>query len=115
MSLLPRVLLPALALLLLPAAAVAQSPTLPSDTLEANYAPRSEPGPAPELAPSLPSDTLEAGAPMVVPDSATDEMRRDWDQDETGGDLWEDRSDYDVPALRLGATTPSGTRTPSEG
>src|SRR5712691_8593503 len=39
------------------------APTLPSDTLEANYAPRSSVGPAPELAPSLPSDTLHAAAP----------------------------------------------------
>jgi hypothetical protein len=41
----------------------AQAPTLPSDTLQANYAPRSAPGPEPELAPSLPSDTLEAVRP----------------------------------------------------
>ena len=40
------------------------SPTLPSDTLEANYAPRSAPGPTPELAPSLPSDTLDATVPV---------------------------------------------------
>jgi hypothetical protein len=40
------------------------SPTLPSDTLDANYAPRSLPGPMPELAPTLPSDTLEATAPV---------------------------------------------------
>jgi len=40
------------------------SPTLPSDTLEANYAPRSVPGPMPELAPTLPSDTLDATAPV---------------------------------------------------
>jgi hypothetical protein len=40
------------------------APTLPSDTLEANYAPRSEPGPMPELAPTLPSDTLDATAPV---------------------------------------------------
>lgn len=39
------------------------SPTLPSDTLEANYSPRSAPGPMPALAPSLPSDTLEATQP----------------------------------------------------
>jgi hypothetical protein len=44
------------------------APTLPSDTLEANYAPRSASGPTPELAPSLPSDTLEA-APQSLPDS----------------------------------------------
>lgn len=40
------------------------SPTLPSDTLEANYAPRSAPGPMPELAPALPSDTLDAAEPL---------------------------------------------------
>jgi len=39
------------------------SPTLPSDTLEANYSPRSAPGPMPAFAPSLPSDTLEATQP----------------------------------------------------
>ena len=44
-------------------AALSPSPTLPSDTLEANYAPRSAPGPMPELAPSLPSDTLQAKQP----------------------------------------------------
>ena len=58
-----------LAALMLPGAMAAQttrslSPTLPSDTLEANYAPRSAPGPTPELAPTLPSDTLEATAPV---------------------------------------------------
>ena len=40
------------------------SPTLPSDTLEANYAPRSAVGPTPELAPTLPSDTLDATQPV---------------------------------------------------
>ena len=44
-------------------AALSPSPTLPSDTLEANYAPPSAPGPMPDLAPSLPSDTIEAGQP----------------------------------------------------
>ncbi len=39
-------------------------PTLPSDTLEANYAPRTVPAPTPELAPSLPGDTLEATEPV---------------------------------------------------
>jgi hypothetical protein len=57
-----------LAALLLPGALIAQgtslSPTLPSDTLEANYAPRSAPGPTPELAPTLPSDTLDATSPV---------------------------------------------------
>ena len=52
----------------LPGALAAQtrslSPTLPSDTLEANFAPRSTAGPTPELAPTLPSDTLDATAPV---------------------------------------------------
>jgi hypothetical protein len=39
------------------------SPTLPSDTLEANYGPPSAAGPMPEVAPSLPSDTLPATEP----------------------------------------------------
>jgi hypothetical protein len=54
--------------------ASAQAPTLPSDTLEANYGPPSEVAPSPELAPSLPSDTIRIGAPLGgyepnVPDS----------------------------------------------
>jgi hypothetical protein len=44
-------------------ATASPSPTLPSDTLQANYAPRSLPGPMPERAPTLPSDTLEATQP----------------------------------------------------
>ena len=41
------------------------SPTLPSDTLQANYGPRNEEaGPSPQLAPTLPSDTLEATEPL---------------------------------------------------
>ena len=44
--------------------ALSPSPTLPSDTLEANYAPRSEAGPTPEFSPTLPSDTLEATQPV---------------------------------------------------
>jgi hypothetical protein len=40
--------------------ALSPSPTLPSDTLEADYAPPSAAAPRPELAPSLPSDTLGA-------------------------------------------------------
>jgi hypothetical protein len=54
--------------------ASAQAPTLPSDTLEANYGPPSALAPNPELAPSLPSDTIRIGAPLEgyepnVPDS----------------------------------------------
>jgi hypothetical protein len=40
------------------------APTLPSDTLEANYGPRAEVAPMTELAPSLPSDTLDATQPV---------------------------------------------------
>jgi hypothetical protein len=52
------------------------SPTLPSDTLDANYAPRSLPGPTPELAPTLPSDTLDATEPVdsVPTDTSGDEQ-----------------------------------------
>ena len=80
------------AALAVPATAAAQSPspTLPSDTLEANFAPKSSSGPAPELAPSLPSDTLDAGKQDVAPDSGSEEMRRDRDQDEPGQPWKED-------------------------
>jgi len=51
--------------------ALSPSPTLPSDTLQANYAPPSAPGPTPKLAPTLPSDTLRATQPVdsFPPDS----------------------------------------------
>ncbi|HEX3235854.1 MAG TPA: hypothetical protein VHR41_16775 [Gemmatimonadales bacterium] len=52
------------------------APTLPSDTLQANYAPRSRSGPTPELAPTLPSDTLQA-TPPSAPDSAPPAMREE--------------------------------------
>lgn len=103
MSMLTRLLFPAFLVALLPVVAAAQSPTLPSDTLEANYAPRSQPGPSPELAPTLPSDTLDLDVPLVPPDSAWDQMRRDWDQGESGSGVWPDTDAYDVPPLRLGA------------
>lgn len=45
-------------------ARLSPSPTLPSDTLEANFAPHERAGPTPGLAPTLPSDTLEATAPV---------------------------------------------------
>ena len=69
---LPHIRIPLLAALLLGAAGtlaaqsttLSPSPTLPSDTLEANFAPRSAAGPMPELAPTLPSDTLEATQPV---------------------------------------------------
>ena len=69
---LPHIRIPLLAALLLGAAGtlaaqstrLSPSPTLPSDTLEANFAPRSSAGPMPELAPTLPSDTLEATQPV---------------------------------------------------
>jgi hypothetical protein len=58
------------------------SPTLPSDTLEANYAPRSGVGPTPERAPTLPGDTLDATQPVDSfptdpADRFTPETRRD--------------------------------------
>jgi hypothetical protein len=62
-----------LVLVLLAAAAGtagAQAPTLPSDTLKANFAPPSRMGPSPELAPTLPSDTLQATPAPVQPDGA---------------------------------------------
>jgi hypothetical protein len=69
---LPHIRIPLLAALLLGAAGtlaaqsttLSPSPTLPSDTLEANFAPRVSPGPMPDLAPTLPSDTLEATQPV---------------------------------------------------
>lgn len=67
MSRLSLLLLLGCAVVAFPAAAEAQSPTLPSDTLEANFAPRSSPGPMPELAPTLPSDTLKLDAPGEWP------------------------------------------------
>ena len=75
-----------LAAALLPAVLAAQttrslSPTLPSDTLEANYGPRSAPGPTPELAPTLPSDTLDATAP--VDSFPTDPFRNDAADDDS--------------------------------
>jgi len=65
---LPSIRIPLLAALLLGAAGtlaaqsttLSPSPTLPSDTLQANFAPRSAAGPMPDLAPTLPSDTLQA-------------------------------------------------------
>jgi hypothetical protein len=78
----------------LAAQAGSSSPTLPSDTLQANYGPRSTVGPTPELAPSLPSDTLDAttganqsssfkdgdGAPTTSGDSAALRDLRTWIQ-----------------------------------
>jgi hypothetical protein len=48
----------------------AQAPTLPSDTLEANFGPPSEPGPHPGLAPTLPSDTLYVAPAPTPPEGA---------------------------------------------
>ncbi len=60
------------------------SPTLPSDTLEANYGPRSATGPMPELAPTLPSDTLEATDP--VDSFPTDPFGEEQMEPQTPGD-----------------------------
>jgi hypothetical protein len=51
--------------------ASAQAPTLPSDTLEANYGPPSQIAPNPELAPSLPSDTMPIKNPVDWSDSTS--------------------------------------------
>jgi hypothetical protein len=63
-----RLLLVSAALFVTPALLSAQasssSPTLPSDTLQANFAPRSATAPTPELSPTLPSDTLKATEPV---------------------------------------------------
>jgi hypothetical protein len=48
----------------------AQAPTLPSDTLKADFAPPSRPGPTPELAPTVPSDTLDSAPAPAKPDGA---------------------------------------------
>lgn len=79
MSTASRFLLPVLLAAALPATARAQAPTLPSDTLQANFAPRSAPGPMPEVAPSLPSDTLRPGELILPADTLTD---RRWWRDE---------------------------------
>jgi hypothetical protein len=68
---------------LLSAQATSSSPTLPSDTLQANFAPRSATAPTPELAPTLPSDTLKATAPV------------DWGETMTPG---EDPTPEETPA-----------------
>ena len=48
-----------------PGALAAQgAPTLPSDTLVANYGPHGAPAPTPSLSPTLPSDTLAATQPV---------------------------------------------------
>jgi hypothetical protein len=65
----PMLLAAALVLRLAPSASaqtaeLLPAPTLPSDTLEANYAPHSGLAPMPEMAPSLPSDTLDATQPV---------------------------------------------------
>ena len=103
MSSASRLMILALALVL-PASVAAQSasPTLPSDTLEANFAPRSEPGPVPELAPTLPSDTLDVRAPITYPDSTSGEMRRDWEQEEEG-EPWRHDEQSDEVEERLQA------------
>jgi len=47
----------------------AQAPTLPSDTLHANFAPRLWLEPDPERAPAAPGDTLEAVPGPAWPDA----------------------------------------------
>jgi len=67
-------------------AALSPSPTLPSDTLEANYAPRSAPGPTPDLSPTLPSDTLDATQPVDSFPAEPFEAPFDQSAPETSGD-----------------------------
>lgn len=74
-----RLALPVLLAAAVPAAAAAQAPTLPSDTLEANFAPRSRPGPTPEVAPTLPSDTLRPGELILPADTLSRQWRREED------------------------------------
>ena len=49
--------------------AVAQAPTLPNDSLHANFAPRFWLEPDPERAPAAPGDTLEAVPGPAWPDA----------------------------------------------
>jgi hypothetical protein len=75
-------------------AAYAQAPTLPSDTLEANFAPPSGLAPNPELAPSLPSDTIRIGAPLEGYDSTvTDSLNPGPAADDSASDR-ESRPQY---------------------
>ena len=75
-------------------AACAQAPTLPSDTLEANFAPPSGLAPNPELAPSLPSDTIWIGAPLKGYDSTvTDSLNPGPPADDSAADQ-ESRPQY---------------------
>jgi hypothetical protein len=48
----------------------AQAPTLPSDTLQARFAPPARSAPHPEAAPTLPSDTLYVAPAPAQPDGA---------------------------------------------
>ena len=78
-SLLAALLLGAAGTLAAQSTTLSPSPTLPSDTLEANFAPRSAAGPMPDLAPALPSDTLEAAQP--VDSFPTEPFRHDTSSD----------------------------------
>ena len=49
--------------------AAAQAPTLPNDSLHANFAPRFRLEPDPERAPAAPGDTLEAVPGPAWPDA----------------------------------------------
>lgn len=75
--------------------ALSPSPTLPSDTLQANYAPRSAPGPMPERSPTLPSDTLKATQPV-------DSFPTDPSADDTTA-----RTGMEVPPPVRAATVPA--------
>ena len=105
---LPHIRIPLLAALLLGAAgtlaaqsrALSPSPTLPSDTLEANFAPRSEAGPMPDIAPTLPSDTLQATEP--VDSFPTEPFREDTTSDgaDSQGQHYQPQAQGDSAALK---------------
>ena len=105
---LSHIRIPLLAALLLGAAGalaaqstrLSPSPTLPSDTLEANFAPRSEAGPMPDVAPTLPSDTLEATEP--VDSFPTEPFREDTTSDgaDSQGQQYQPQTRGDSAALK---------------
>ena len=83
------------------------SPTLPSDTLQANYAPRSAAGPTPELAPTLPSDTLAATQPV---DSFPTDPFLDDDMDDDNSDAHPDDAGGQRRAARSAELDPGPSR-----
>jgi hypothetical protein len=89
----------------------AQAPTLPSDTLEARFAPPSRSGPIPELAPSLPSDTLKAQfapaprsgpSPELAPSLPSDTLDVTPAPAQPDGAFMEDPEENPMPARIVG-------------